>query len=233
MRTRDTLQQKVWDYIRRNPNFRVGDILMLVPISKHALLEYLLVLKRAHYIKRHSPISTRIKTEDVEYESCKKLGVCAPIVGQNRFKVYDPNTKETIEVQKEDKTESCIYYSKLLGLDDRFLNGYRQKNPELINATAKEVYENYLNRLKRMNETIRDIKKIMAWLIDENLLKEFSKQLCAIGIFNSKDGFSQLKYQLELNRVHTLKKESLEKYEKSIKVFEELYGSIILNKEMV
>lgn len=232
MKVKNTLQQQAWNYIRRNSSFRVGDILMLVPISKHALLEYLLVLKRAHFIRRHSHVSTKIKTEDVEYVLCKKVGIHAPIVGQNRFKIYDPNTKETIELPKEDKTENCTYYSKLLGLDDRFLNGYRQKNPELINATAKEVYENYLNRLKRMDETIRDIKKIMAWLIDENLLKEFSKQLCKIGIFNSKDGFSQLKYQLELNRVHTLKKESLEKYEKSIKVFEELYGSIILNKEM-
>lgn len=227
MKVKNTLQQQVWNYIRRNSSFRVGDILMLVPISKHALLEYLLVLKRAHYIRRHNRISTQIKTEDVEYVLIKKLGVHSPIIGQNRFKVYDPNTGDTYLLDKTRTEEnSCAYYSKLLGKKSRFLDSYKQRRDYLKDATAKEVYEDFVFQVERSEAIMLKVKKIATYLSTKTLLNKFSEHLFEKGIFDGVGGFLQATYQMEKTRKVVLKNVSIERYEKSVEQFELLYGTL-------
>lgn len=240
MKIKNTLYQQVWNYIRRNSSFRVGDILMLVPISKYTLMELLSAMKKAHYIKRHSRTSTSIKTEDVEYVLCKKLGICAPILHEKKY-LYDPNEKlqyslVTGKAADDEQGNQYIRYSLLLGSEDGFLTCYKMRyklaHPEL--DSAKDWYEHVKSILYRSDLLIKKLKYIKEFLAKNRRAKDFSELLKEKNIFKSKSTFSVGIIRISKQKNRTLMgEEILKRYEESVEIFEELYGSIILNKEMV
>ncbi len=87
------LRQQVWDYMRRNPLFRVGDVAMLIEINQHTLDRYLLALKRAGYIRRED--KNWLVKEHI-YTLKKISGVKAPTFSCGEL--YDYNTKESFSI---------------------------------------------------------------------------------------------------------------------------------------
>jgi len=83
-------RQTVWNYIRRNPIFRTGEIMMVCEISYSYLVTYLRYLEKSKYVivvsKKRKIFSMR------EYRLIKNTGPIAPLCGDNLL--YDYNTKE-------------------------------------------------------------------------------------------------------------------------------------------
>lgn len=222
LKRKDTLQQKIWDYIRRNPNFRAGDILMIVPVSDRALIRYLYLLGKMNYIRRSNPKTSTIKFIDVEYSTTRNFGVTAPIVNASATEVYDPNTEETFAiVNTVVATETYRYYSRLLGLNKGFLRIYKLRYPEL--ETPRECYEHYLEQQKIKKK----LQFLFSYLVKEGLLRTFSKHLVSKNLYKSVDHFPALRvFSAWIGKASTI-----EKYKQIVKEFEALYGAVKTLKE--
>ncbi len=101
-------RQTVWNYMRRNRQFRVGDIMMICEISQGYLQNFTKSLERAGYIKHensYKPYSNR------RYTLLKNTGPIAP--SATKFGLYDNNTQESFEF-RESKEEQKVYAPDLL-----------------------------------------------------------------------------------------------------------------------
>jgi len=97
-KNKSTVIQKVWNYIRRNRSFRIGDILILCGIKHNYLQKYIRFLELAKYVRRENgskPYSNR------EYILLKNTGPLAP--SMNQYGLYDFNTKEDFQLLNNEK----------------------------------------------------------------------------------------------------------------------------------
>ncbi len=82
--------QQIWNYIRRNRNFRFGELMMVCDVGYSYLSKYIRFLEKSKYIifigKKKLPLSNR------EYKFINYTGVKAPVVSDNSF--YDYNTNK-------------------------------------------------------------------------------------------------------------------------------------------
>jgi predicted transcriptional regulator len=95
---KSSIIQSVWNYMRRNRNFRIGDLLMICGIKHSYLQRYVRFLELAEYVKRTSgskPYSNR------EYLLLKNTGPFAP--SMNQYGLYDFNKKEAIQIINNEK----------------------------------------------------------------------------------------------------------------------------------
>lgn len=231
MPVKETLQQKVWDYIRRNPNFRAGDILMLIPISKVGLTRYLVALTNAEYLQKQARETRPKHFEDNEYTLIKKVGVCAP--KYNETALYDPNTKTTYPLGdgelKSVRDGAYVSYSLLLGKLPKFLSNYKGLNPHL--TSAEECYNDYLAKKKDQDDTIKKVHKIYSFLRSKKELFAFGEHLCAKGFFTTKKSFTSTMRKTRKKRVRELPKCLIDNCETIVKEFEALYGAVKTLKE--
>jgi hypothetical protein len=90
--------QRVWNYIRRNKNFTVEDVLILVDIEQKYLMRFLGTLVKMKYLV----CSKKKRIREREYRVIKVTGIVAPIFSNSGF--YDPNIElETIFKKRESK----------------------------------------------------------------------------------------------------------------------------------
>jgi len=85
--------QALWEYIRRNKMFRLGDALMITGLTAQTLNNYLWYLNNTGYIRlitKPKPINDR------HYVLVKNTGLHAPTANKNLL--YDYNTKEELRV---------------------------------------------------------------------------------------------------------------------------------------
>ena len=89
---RNSNKQRVWKYMRRNPRFRVNDVMMILDVSQKYLKPILWHLELAGYIKlteaKFGAYTNRW------YSLIKDTGPVAPSVVNSE--VYDHNTGESI-----------------------------------------------------------------------------------------------------------------------------------------
>lgn len=241
MNTKNSLQQLTWNYIRRNTMFRYGDILMIIQISDSALEKYLRYLCTAGYIERTTTKTSSVKRVDSEYRVITKLGVVAPVINDKKY-LYDPNTKiqyslETGEiVSDKEHGNQCLIYSLSLGKEYNFLAGfknrYKDAHPELV--SVEDWYEHAKKLIKRNDILVYKLKNIKKSLGKTRSLCAFSRKLTAMGIFKDASVFESGIRRITEDKERMLMHEDiLKKYESAVVVYEELYGSIILKKEMV
>ncbi|MDR0579609.1 MAG: hypothetical protein LBG21_03300 [Campylobacteraceae bacterium] len=95
--------QKIWDYIRRNPIFRAGDIVTVTDIRVYIVTEYLRSWEKAGYIvlvEKTKNIRDRI------YKLAKK-SVQAPARGKNGMHDRKPKEKKVIK-DLQTKSEKAV-----------------------------------------------------------------------------------------------------------------------------
>lgn len=226
MKPEGTLQQKVWDYIRRNPNFRVGDILMIIPMSKTGLRRYLIALRKAKYIRKNNIKKQGRGVENDSYTLIQKVGVYAPKI--NKKALFDPNTKATYSIADGEiqnvRDGSYVHYSKLLGRPEKFMSNYKHLNPHLL--TAEECYLDYVKKQKSISKTVQKIQKIYSFLTKKEELFVFGKYLRDKGLFTAKYSFISTMKNAHKERVHNFQSRVLNKCETIVKEFEALYGAV-------
>ena len=86
-------KQKVWNYIRRNPIFRVGDVMLALDAEKPFLKQMFWYLTECGYIRLDDD---RVSYEDRVYTLIKNTGIKAPSMISN--KLYDYNTGKEYEI---------------------------------------------------------------------------------------------------------------------------------------
>lgn len=90
-----SFNQKVWNYMRRNRNFRITDVLIITGISYSALKNIIWSLRNVGYIKE---IKRVVPYQNSILSLAKNTGALAPRI--NLRVVRDRNTKEEFHVQK-------------------------------------------------------------------------------------------------------------------------------------
>lgn len=231
MPIKETLQQKVWDYIRRNPNFRAGDILMLIPISKVGLTRYLVALTKAEYLQQKARETRPKHFEDNEYTLIKKVGVCAP--KYNETALFDPNTKTTYPITdgeiKSVREGEYAYYASLIGRSAKFLNNYRGFNQHL--TSAEECYKDYLSKKEKHTALTDKVQRICSFLKEKKKVLNFGQHLCGQGLYTKRNSFLTLTKRIQTDRQTLLNERTLKSYKVIVKEFEALYGAIDTLKE--
>ncbi len=96
LKRKNDLKQKIWNYMRRNKRFRVGDIMMILEVREGTIRPLMWALQSAKYI--------RIENEAKEYKDriytfIKDTGIKSPSIVNGD--VYDHNTKEEFKLQKQ------------------------------------------------------------------------------------------------------------------------------------
>ena len=93
-----TLRQKVWNYMRRNRNFVIGDIMAITGIGYPNLRDMLKNYELAGYVK---PISKEKPLTSNRYKLIKNSGVRVPMYDKRKGILYDPNLDLKIEVKRK------------------------------------------------------------------------------------------------------------------------------------
>lgn len=122
-------RQTVWNYIRRNPIFRAGEIMMVCEISYSYFVSYLRFLEKAKYVKIVS-IKTKIFSAR-EYKLIKNTGPIAPLASKNTL--FDYNTKEEFNFSNPDEK------SRKIEIPTTLMNIL--KNVNLDEITKDEILE--------------------------------------------------------------------------------------------
>lgn len=95
-----SLKQNIWHYMRRNVNFRVGDIMMILEVEKNTIKPILWALEKAKYLRLSKDAK---EYKDRIYTLIKNTGAKSPSIVNGD--VYDHNTKSFFkhEVIKKEK----------------------------------------------------------------------------------------------------------------------------------
>lgn len=103
-RKKTSKRQTIWNYIRRNPNFRVSEVMMVCDVSHSYFQKFIRYLEKAEYVrftgKKKLPYSNR------EYRLIKNTGVKAPIATD--YGLFDYNTNEAVRLI-ENQVEHKVY----------------------------------------------------------------------------------------------------------------------------
>lgn len=102
--------QTIWNYMRRNPVFRISEIMMVCDVSYAYLQKFIKALEEAKYLrftsKSKSPCTSR------EYRLIENTGVIAPALVP--VGLYDENIKETIVLYPENEILIPEYLPQIL-----------------------------------------------------------------------------------------------------------------------
>ena len=141
-RKKPSKTQTIWTYMRRNPNFRTSEILIVCTVSIEYLRRFLNALEEAKYIKlnlKKGPYSNR------EYRLINNTGVIAPKIIKNT-EIYDENIKKSY----------CLNYQDLKKIPEikrilEFIQKVNLSSKEEFCTLCKikeEQFEYILHRLK-------------------------------------------------------------------------------------
>jgi len=140
-------RQAVWNYMRRNRSFRVGDILLICEISKEYLQNFISSLKRAGYLRHENkskPYSNR------RYTLLKNTGKIAP--ASTKYGLFDYNTNEKFEF-RETKEEIKIHAPELLKKILKVIDSREMTREEIATKAGTVVnggLSKWWNRLKNI-----------------------------------------------------------------------------------
>ncbi len=167
--------QKMWNFMRRNRNFRVADLMMIVDdIDKTYFAAYLNALKKAKYLQ---VTKKAVAVKDREYRLIKPTGTIAPIFSQKDSFVFDKNNMAYVHFTKKRKELNPKYRALKEMLDFLVLNKKKKiKLSELMFPfEGKTSFTKWSNRFQDMKliskiKTTDEYRKQERW--DRNYLKE-------------------------------------------------------------
>ena len=91
---KNSIKQKVWNYMRRNKTFRFGDVIAITGVTEKYLRIFLVRLEHVGYVK----ILEKVKPfSSTYYKFINCTGVTSPTI--DKGVLYDYNTKEYIEIK--------------------------------------------------------------------------------------------------------------------------------------
>ncbi len=96
LKRKNDLKQKIWNYMRRNKRFRVGDIMMILEVRAGTIRPLMWALKSAQYIRLENEAQ---EYKDRIYTFIKDTGIKSPSIVNGD--IYDHNTKEEFKLQKQ------------------------------------------------------------------------------------------------------------------------------------
>ncbi|NOQ30019.1 MAG: hypothetical protein GQ570_02725 [Helicobacteraceae bacterium] len=94
-------KQKLWNYMRRNRTFRVGDAVMILDLTAKYIKQILWQLENSNYVTLELQAK---KYVDRIYKLSKDTGARSPSLING--KVYDYNTNKDVEIDKKVSTAS-------------------------------------------------------------------------------------------------------------------------------
>lgn len=138
-------RQQIWNYIRRNRHFRVGDVMMICEVNYDYMQKFLRFLQNAGYIRletKSHPYSDR------RYTLLKNTGVKAPLITD--YGLYDNNTCEAFRFGNC-KAEQKIYAPEVLIniLESLDCNEITKESLIIKAKTTKAGLNRWWNRLKK------------------------------------------------------------------------------------
>lgn len=135
--------QTIWNYIRRNPNFRVSEIMIVCDVSIEYLKRFLNALEQASYVKflgKKKPYCNQ------EYRLVKNTGVIAPKIIKNK-EIYDENIKESFVLNYDDLKNVSQIMTILKFLQDN--NYATQEEISIFCRISKEEFEFIILKFKK------------------------------------------------------------------------------------
>ncbi|MFV0481758.1 MAG: hypothetical protein ACK5LP_07210 [Campylobacteraceae bacterium] len=160
---RNTQTQKMWDYIRRNPVFRAGDIAMVLDVKRNSISDYLSVLTNARFIRKEARKVKGMNIEDNEYLLIRNTGVLAPRIYSKRGAVHDPNTGEYHSFRLDSKRK-IIFANSLL---DRVLKKHKVQKLKYELGALKEILQEIADIAKKIDDVELNILMMRLGLYDE------------------------------------------------------------------
>lgn len=109
-----TKSQKVWEYMRRNPDFRVGEMIAIFKGTKYELTDaylksFLWALVSAEYVELTKEAK---EYRNREYRLVKNTGLACPSILKDE--IYDHNTGEKIQLDHEKRQATRTTNPELL-----------------------------------------------------------------------------------------------------------------------
>lgn len=176
-KTRPTKKyQKIWNYIRRNNNFKYSDLEIVIDMGKEYLGIYLNALLKAEYLVLTKKSGYKIERE---YRLIKHTGTLAPQHCPKEKKLYDQNMKSYVYFSKDRKDISNVYKMVSFMLEYLLLNNKKTiTRNELINIiNPKQHYTalEWVNKLEKSSVITKkkannSYKNAMRW--ERNFIKE-------------------------------------------------------------
>jgi len=167
--------QKMWNFMRRNRNFRVADLMMIVDDTNETYFySYINALKKAKYLQ---VIKNAVAVKNREYRLIKPTGVIAPIFSQKDSFVFDKNNMAYVHFTKKRKELNPKYKALKEMLD--FLVSNKKKRVKLSELMFPFAGETSFTKWSKRFQTMKLISKIKTtdeykkqerW--DRNYLKE-------------------------------------------------------------
>lgn len=108
---KQNIKYKIWNYIRRNRTFRVGELFLVFNVSYSSIRAYLKALEEIEYIKFCG--KNRKPYSEVQYTLIKNTGIFPPKLNGNT--IYDPNNKEKFITSRKVK-EKIVFPKKLMSI---------------------------------------------------------------------------------------------------------------------
>lgn len=105
---KNSKRQSIWNYIRRNRQFRVGDVMIICEVNYDYMQKFLRFLQNAGYIRHENKA---LPYSDRRYTLLKNTGVKAPLMTD--YGLFDNNNMEAVKF-KNYKAEPKIYAPDVL-----------------------------------------------------------------------------------------------------------------------
>lgn len=135
--------QTIWNYIRRNPNFRVSEVMIVCDVSIEYLRRFLNALEQAGYLKFSG--KTKLYSSK-EYRLLRNTGVIAPKIIKNK-EIYDENIKESFVLNYDDLKNVPQIMTILKFLQDN--NYATQSELSLFCRISKEEFDFIILKFKK------------------------------------------------------------------------------------
>lgn len=163
-----SLRQMIWNYMRRNRVFVIGDLMVITDAKYKYIREMMSTYEKAGYIKIIKKESSFTSTQ-IKFVKC--TGVKAPAYNKDISTIYDPNTKEEIDVSK------VLMIEKVLNsLKDSPVS--KEQIADEVNGTVNSIKNQYaelvsIKILKRTSPVKYDSDGNLLFIVDfDNLQKK-------------------------------------------------------------
>jgi len=167
-----TLRQKVWNYIRRNRNFVIGNVMAITGIKYGNLRDMLKTYELAGYIEA---ISKSKPLTSNRYTLIKCTGVRVPIHDKRKELLYDPNLDIEVEIKRTPSILKILSFMDKSPISKEEIN----KSTMLAHATNVKCYAKLkeLNMITRISPIQKNSNGHVLFNVDLTEIEEFKKKV--------------------------------------------------------
>ena len=167
-----TLRQKVWNYMRRNRNFVVGDVIAITGIKYGNLRDMLKAFEVVEYIKtvsKEKPLTSN------RYKLVKCTGVKVPKHNKKKQLFYDPNLDIEISTKRIPSILKIVNALNKSPISKEEIN----VSTMLSHATDVKCYAKLkeFNIITRISPIVKNSNGHVLFTIDFEKVEEFKKKV--------------------------------------------------------